>query len=54
MLIFGTLERLVWILEDKNAILKRMYSVRGRHITMCITLFCCITLRLPTAFATVV
>uniref|UniRef100_A0A915B4W5 G-protein coupled receptors family 1 profile domain-containing protein n=1 Tax=Parascaris univalens TaxID=6257 RepID=A0A915B4W5_PARUN len=54
MLIFGTLERLVWILEDKNAILKRMYSVRGHHITMCITLFCCITLRLPTAFATVV
>ncbi|KHN82932.1 hypothetical protein Tcan_14231 [Toxocara canis] len=54
MLIFGTLERFVWISGRKNAILKNMYSVRGRHITMSVTLLCCIGLRLPTTFATVV
>uniref|UniRef100_A0A915D1W4 G-protein coupled receptors family 1 profile domain-containing protein n=1 Tax=Ditylenchus dipsaci TaxID=166011 RepID=A0A915D1W4_9BILA len=53
MLIFATLERFVWIAGNmRNRILKRMYSVHGRYVTVAISLLICICLRLPTAWAT--
>ncbi|VDN54167.1 unnamed protein product [Dracunculus medinensis] len=55
MLIFATLERLVWISGKlKNLILKRMYSMKGRQLTVIISLTSCAILRLPTVFAVVV
>ncbi|KAI3421928.1 hypothetical protein GPALN_012468 [Globodera pallida] len=56
MLIFATLERLVWISSGKmrNSLLRRMYSVRGRQITVGFTLGTCALLRLPTYWATTV
>ncbi|KAL3083304.1 hypothetical protein niasHS_011106 [Heterodera schachtii] len=56
MLIFATLERLVWISSGKirNSLLRRMYSVKGRHITVAFTLGACAVLRLPTYWATTV
>uniref|UniRef100_A0A914PX80 G-protein coupled receptors family 1 profile domain-containing protein n=1 Tax=Panagrolaimus davidi TaxID=227884 RepID=A0A914PX80_9BILA len=52
MLIFATLERLVWIVGDlRNKILKKMYSHQGRKITMILSLSICVILRLPTYFA---
>ncbi|KAI6221972.1 G-PROTEIN-RECEP-F1-2 domain-containing protein [Aphelenchoides fujianensis] len=52
MLIFATLERLVWISGGvKNRLLKKMYSVRGRYVTIILSLGSCVCLRLPVLFA---
>uniref|UniRef100_A0A1I7YS46 G_PROTEIN_RECEP_F1_2 domain-containing protein n=1 Tax=Steinernema glaseri TaxID=37863 RepID=A0A1I7YS46_9BILA len=52
MLIFATLERFVWINPSGHAVLQKMYSTRGRYVTVGVTLFVCACLRLPTAWAT--
>ncbi|KAL7073430.1 hypothetical protein ACQ4LE_006950 [Meloidogyne hapla] len=55
MLIFASLERLVWIGGKlRNPLLRRLYSVQGRQITMAITLLACVLLRAPTVWATTV
>ncbi|CAK5073170.1 unnamed protein product [Meloidogyne enterolobii] len=55
MLIFASLERLVWIGGKlRNSLLRRLYSVQGRQITMAITLLACVLLRAPTVWATTV
>ncbi|KAH7715895.1 Protein C54D10.5 [Aphelenchoides avenae] len=55
MLIFATLERFVWIAGNmRNSMLKHMYSIRGRCITVAFSLAICIALRLPAAWATIV
>ncbi|KAK0411614.1 hypothetical protein QR680_005746 [Steinernema hermaphroditum] len=52
MLIFATLERFVWIDSSGHPVLQKMYSTRGRRITVGVTLIVCICLRLPTIWAT--
>ncbi|KAI1705502.1 hypothetical protein Ddc_15717 [Ditylenchus destructor] len=55
MLIFATLERFVWIAGNmRNRVLKSMYSVHGRYVTVAVSLAICVALRLPTAWATTV
>ncbi|KAF7638439.1 hypothetical protein Mgra_00002117 [Meloidogyne graminicola] len=53
MLIFASLERLIWIEGKLNncSIIQHLYSIKGRKITIIITLFICIILRLPTLWA---
>ncbi|ETN71080.1 hypothetical protein NECAME_14344 [Necator americanus] len=52
MLIFATLERLVWISENiRSRFLLIMYSTSGRYFTAIVSLLVCVALRLPTAFA---
>ncbi|CAI4222528.1 unnamed protein product [Auanema sp. JU1783] len=52
MLIFATLERLVWTYgKIKNKYLKVLYSTSGRHWTVIVTMTICCLLRLPTAIA---
>lgn len=38
----------------RNSVLKHMYSIRGRCITIVLSLAICIALRLPAAWATIV
>lgn len=53
MLIFATLERFVWTARNmENRLLKKMYSVYGRYVTVVVSLLICVTLRLPSAWAT--
>ncbi|PAV76250.1 hypothetical protein WR25_02169 [Diploscapter pachys] len=53
MLIFATLERLVWTYgKMRNKFLKAIYSNKGRYITVIITLIVCVLLRIPSTFAT--
>ncbi|CAD5223045.1 unnamed protein product [Bursaphelenchus okinawaensis] len=55
MLIFATLERYVWITSPlANNILKTMFSRRGRHVTMVVTMIICILLRLPLGWSIIV
>uniref|UniRef100_A0A1I7SI51 G_PROTEIN_RECEP_F1_2 domain-containing protein n=1 Tax=Bursaphelenchus xylophilus TaxID=6326 RepID=A0A1I7SI51_BURXY len=55
MLIFATLERYVWITSPlANRILKKMFSRRGRYITMLTTLAICVALRLPLGWSIIV
>ncbi|KAL6741046.1 hypothetical protein Aduo_014342 [Ancylostoma duodenale] len=52
MLIFATLERLVWTSENiSSRFLLAMYSTSGRYFTAIVSLLVCVALRLPTAFA---
>ncbi|VDN19930.1 unnamed protein product, partial [Cylicostephanus goldi] len=52
MLIFATLERLVWTSENiSSRFLLAMYSNSGRYFTAIVSLLVCVALRLPTAFA---
>nr|CDJ81128.1 Protein FRPR-7 [Haemonchus contortus] len=52
MLIFATLERLVWTSGNvRSRFLLAMLSTSGRYFTAIISLLVCVALRLPTAFA---
>ncbi|KAE9413957.1 hypothetical protein Angca_000176, partial [Angiostrongylus cantonensis] len=53
MLIFATVERLVWTSgKIRSRLLLAMNSTSGRYFTAIISLLVCVILRLPTAFAT--